>query len=334
MIKVSAPGKIHLSGEHSVVYGQPALLTAIDRRCFVSLKKRDDQLIEIKDKKFKKKEKLTFNQIRHFAYLTKKAWQSNDPLALVKIGINEIYSFLEKKPICGFDLAINSQIPFGSGLGSSAALAVGLVTGVLLYEHSSRGLINEIAFQIEKRQHGCPSGGDNTVVTFGGFLRFQKKANRFEFDHLKLPQCKDPVFTLVDSGQPMESTGEMVAVVRQQITNHKSQITKIFKKIGEITNSFIKCFQKADFSQLKYLINENERLLEELGVVGNRAKKLIQLIKENGGAAKICGAGGVKQGSGMILVYHHQLEELIEVLKNKNIKFMKIKLGEEGVRYD
>ena len=32
MIVVSAPGKIHLSGEHSVIYGQPALLASVEKR--------------------------------------------------------------------------------------------------------------------------------------------------------------------------------------------------------------------------------------------------------------------------------------------------------------
>lgn len=38
MTTVSAPGKIHLMGEHAVVYGKPALLTAIDLRLSVTVK--------------------------------------------------------------------------------------------------------------------------------------------------------------------------------------------------------------------------------------------------------------------------------------------------------
>ena len=32
-ISVSAPGKIHLLGEHVVVHGKPAIITTIDKRC-------------------------------------------------------------------------------------------------------------------------------------------------------------------------------------------------------------------------------------------------------------------------------------------------------------
>ena len=38
IIKISAPGKIILSGEHAVVYGYPAIVTAINRRITVKIK--------------------------------------------------------------------------------------------------------------------------------------------------------------------------------------------------------------------------------------------------------------------------------------------------------
>jgi mevalonate kinase len=39
MIKVSAPGKIHLIGEHSAVYGKPAILAAINLRFHAKISK-------------------------------------------------------------------------------------------------------------------------------------------------------------------------------------------------------------------------------------------------------------------------------------------------------
>ena len=36
-ITVSAPGKLHLMGEHAVVYGKPAILAAVSQRLFVTL---------------------------------------------------------------------------------------------------------------------------------------------------------------------------------------------------------------------------------------------------------------------------------------------------------
>jgi mevalonate kinase len=45
MIKVSAPGKIHLLGEHSVVYGKPAILAAINLKVHVTISKKHSKTV-------------------------------------------------------------------------------------------------------------------------------------------------------------------------------------------------------------------------------------------------------------------------------------------------
>jgi len=45
MIKVSAPGKLMLFGEHAVVYGKPCIVTAIDQRISVLLEKKGGEKI-------------------------------------------------------------------------------------------------------------------------------------------------------------------------------------------------------------------------------------------------------------------------------------------------
>ena len=46
--KASAPAKIILFGEHFVVYDKPAVVIAIDRRAYVTVKPRSDSKIVIK----------------------------------------------------------------------------------------------------------------------------------------------------------------------------------------------------------------------------------------------------------------------------------------------
>ena len=46
-VEASAPGKMILFGEHSVVYGKPAVVLAIDRRAKVFAEKRSDKKIYI-----------------------------------------------------------------------------------------------------------------------------------------------------------------------------------------------------------------------------------------------------------------------------------------------
>jgi len=48
VIVASAPAKIILFGEHFVVYGEPAVVTAIDKRVHVSAELRKDRRIYVK----------------------------------------------------------------------------------------------------------------------------------------------------------------------------------------------------------------------------------------------------------------------------------------------
>lgn len=80
-------------------------------------------------------------------------------------------------------MVVNSELPLGSGLGSSAAFCVALSAALLAFsdsvslEMSQQGwsgfgeseleLVNKWAFEGEKIIHGKPSGLDNTVSTYG-----------------------------------------------------------------------------------------------------------------------------------------------------------------------
>lgn len=80
-------------------------------------------------------------------------------------------------------MVVTSELPLGSGLGSSAAFSVALSAALLgfsdsvsldmgqqewsLFGESDLELVNKWAFEGEKIIHGKPSGIDNTVSTYG-----------------------------------------------------------------------------------------------------------------------------------------------------------------------
>ena len=349
MLKVSAPGKIVLSGEHAVVYGYPAILASVDRRIVVSFGNPNN-----------------FSEGQDFIYKA----------------VNLLKKNLQVKDV-NPSLKIVSDIPVGSGMGSSAALSVAL--SALFYSSiqetdligddppasawsvsdwraglnadmsSSFGgkprslerggchkkykkiwdlnLINDMAYQIERIQHGNPSGGDNTVSCFGGFLWFRKKSERkMLFTQVK-PTKKFPKIIIFQSGRPKETTGEMVAQVRDFYVHHRREVEKIFNNLESVTKGFLKCLN-ADFSDISILINENERLLEALGVVSDKTRLLIRKIKKLGGAAKVSGAGGKITGSGILIAYHKEPEKLFLFAKSNKLDTISVRLGGKGVKIE
>lgn len=264
--KVSAPAKLILSGEHAVVYGYPAIATAVNLR-----------------------------------------------LSAVSSG------------------EIDSDIPIGAGMGSSAAFAV--VVSALRNKEFNLERINEMAYKIEKGLHGKPSGVDNTVVTYGGFLWYRKENENFKtFKQIKTNIMLPKVF-LLNTGRPSESTKDMVEMVAKRYKLHRNGTEKIFRNIETTTKTLLDHLLggKNNFGDI---IQDNERLLEELGVVSPKAVDMIRTIEKFGGYAKISGAGGKKDGSGMVVVYHKDVEKITLLKKKYGYDFRPVKLGEEGVRIE
>ncbi|MFA6532741.1 MAG: mevalonate kinase [Patescibacteria group bacterium] len=300
-ISYSAPAKVILSGEHAVVYGKPALVSAINLRLkfdlFESEVKTKDKnilLISSKVKKYLEKEKIIFK----------------DKM---------------------FDFKIESEIPVGRGLGSSAALSVTAVASFLEFYTGlkfEKETVNNLAFQVEKHFHQNPSGVDNSAVCFGGLILYKKRIQLTNLNY-KIPESFEEKLLLIDSGQPKESTGEMVKLVESVELVKPTKI--IFNKIEIETKKMLKAIEKENIEQLKESIVINEKLLEEIGVVSEKTKKLLEDFNKFG-SGKVTGAGGLKTGSGFILFFAGNKIGLKDFLKTNKIKYYQFMPDYQGLK--
>ena len=353
-ICVSAPGKIIILGEHAVVYGKLAIIAAIDKRCYVQVNGRKDRKIKIFSNNFKKEILTDFEIINIKFNKAQKDWkaykQKNDiellksitsaPLDYSQIVIGEFINyFFSDIAYNGFDLIINSEIPIGSGMGSSAALAVSIIGALFLYVNKplDKEKINEIAFLAEQKKHGFPSGGDNTTCCHGGLLWFHKEAadlKIFSQIHFTISPNITNKFLIIFTGQPMESTGELVSVVRNLYQERPEYVSGLFEAQERLVRELLTALKNEDEEKIITIIKNGEKNLERLGVVSFIVKSLIRKIEKKGGAAKICGAGGIAKGSGMLLAYHKDPKVVQRLLGENKYDFSTVTLGTEGVRIE
>ena len=312
MVTVSAPGKIHLMGEHAVVYGYPALLAAINLRMKVTIaESRDTSGITI---------------------------HSPEDISYARYASDYILETLGITNPLPSTMTITSDIPSGYHLGSSAATAV-CVTAAMMYFYKKIWnpiRINEIAYEIEKKQHKNPSGGDNTVVTMGGLIWYRKELE-FLRSIWQLPFKPHPQlahFMIAHTGRPKESTGEMVAIVSEHMKHDPIHIETQFR-INELqTRRIAAAVKEGNEPELIASIREGERTLESIRVVSESVIACIRAIEHEGGAAKILGGGGVQGGVGCLLCYHSDPFVLLSICKRYSYDVTSIQLGEEGVRLD
>lgn len=314
MITVSVPSKVHLLGEHAVVYGKPALLAAIDKRVYVTIVSSNiKQVIGVKGYK-------------------------KEVVQLLEILETEIKKQTRFKKIPSYRLTIKSEIPVGSGLGSSAALSAGITAALssFLKLPWDKKVVFDIAYKGEKFFHGNPSGGDLAAVIEGRFLWFRK-----DFEFLKTfsplpfkPHKNIKQFILINSGKPKESTKEMVEKVSKLKTASPQKTEAIFNSQEELTKKMVIALRNGDEALLIKCIRLGEENLEKLGVVSKKTQAIIREIEKLGGAAKISGGGGIEEGSGMLLAYHKNIKRLLSHAKQKYLAILTIKIGEGGLRKD
>ncbi|MCQ5337662.1 MAG: mevalonate kinase, partial [Candidatus Methanomethylicia archaeon] len=112
-IKFSSPGKITLFGEHAVVYGRPAIVGAIDKRIYVTMEERNDNLIKITSDL--SSVSISIDEISNYS----------GPLIYVIKAIEILSDYTGRKK--GVNIIINSEMPISAGLGTSAAVSIATI---------------------------------------------------------------------------------------------------------------------------------------------------------------------------------------------------------------
>lgn len=336
VITCSAPGKTHLIGEHAVVYGEPAIIISVGKRAYISAEKSESVKIYAQD--INQSGEFSVSEVKEFAEKLQQLWDNcfetknfaplysllkNEHLGHIKAMIAKTMAELDINT--PFSLNISSEIPIGSGLGSSAALSVAVPKALseLFRKVLTLEKINHVAYKIESLAHGTPSGGDNSICCYGGALWFKKGTpNIIEPLHLDFTMKN---FVLVFTGIPKLTTGELVSNVRSLNPEYRDSRVK---QLGMYTYEMRECLAKQDFTRMKERMNLAQELLAELGVSIDAIDRIHTAVKEINGGAKLSGAGG----GGYMVCYHEDLQLLEQTIRDLGYVPEHVELGVEGVR--
>jgi len=265
----SAPGKLILFGEHAVVFGEPALATAVDLRAEVFARPHGEWLAD----------GMSIDAPR-YAYVKAAAGKAG-----------------ASSPLW---IEVRSTLPEGSGLGSSAAVTVATLGAV----HGIRGTfeptrIAREAFEVELAVQGRASPIDTTTATAGGAIlatpekgdgllwSLEREGRYWFLHHRKLPSMPLVVgFTGVNA-----PTGPLVAKVRDLVdTNTRAR--RWIEEIGGITVQGLYALQAKDWAAAGALMDRDHELLNKLGVGHPMLDRLVAAARPTSYGAKLTGAGG------------------------------------------
>lgn len=300
-----APAKLIISGEHAVLYNQPALAMAVNRYITTTTSWRNTPHIHFKLLNLAYAKSHTYTALRKIAQNLQLEYNNflngktnirmvlKRPFELLQYSVSNLLDSLDVKLPRGVDITVDSSIPIGCGMGSSAAVVVSTLFSLTNFLQFNWQRADFLLFgkKIENLQHGKSSGLDLHLVTYGGCVRFENGIAQAR------PIPNFPMY-IVNTGQPVSSTGECVSHVASILSDQK-----LAASFGQVTEQIDAALLANDLEQFKLGIKANHKLLQQIGVVPSKVTDLIQDIEACGGAAKICGAGSISgDNAGIVLL--------------------------------
>jgi len=279
-----SPAKTILFGEHFVVSGNTAISMAVDLPTRVQVETKSDDKLTIASLDLA----ITATFTTESGELVSATGENAE---FILRPVFEAAKFTLKKygTHTGLSITVTSNAPIGMGLGSSAATAVATVSAIstVLKKPASRQEIFEAAYSLEKIIHGRPSGVDQATVTFGGLITFRRGYVESQITPANLP------IIIIGNTRKRRSTGQLISRVTELRQNDPKRYDQIASDAQAIANGAIKALNAGNAREVGRLMNQNQELLELVGVSSPELQRLI-LAARAGGAlgAKLTGGGG------------------------------------------
>lgn len=209
-----------------------------------------------------------------------------------------VVSFNRMAEVMGLDLdrnpikiTVGGDLLAGSGVGASAAICVSFARAC--NEEFDLGLdtlaINHVAWEGEFGYHGLPSGVDNTVSTFGGLIEYRIKDGVKQFNRITL---EHPVEVVLGNSGVTAETAALKGYLEAQERDDPDLFSRRLNTIRDQVAALKAALTRGDYRETGHIMNENHRILIDMGISHERLVHLCDLANSLGAAgAKVTGAG-------------------------------------------
>jgi len=267
-------GKVILFNEHFVVYGLPAIASAIGAKTTALVERTAGSGVELKDERPETP-----------GYKAEKQNQQKESLErmLKFMNINCQQNH--------FTITLSGDLIAASGVGASAASCAAIARAFsdeLGFNYSDEK-VNDIAYEGERGYHGTPSGIDNTAATFGGLIWYKREGSSQLMERMRL---RKPVEIVMGNTGMVADTKAVVAGVKDRKEKEAIEYDRLFKCADQLVRDARKELENFNLEKVGAYMNENHRLLQEIGVSCAELDALVELARDCGAlGAKLTGTG-------------------------------------------
>jgi D-glycero-alpha-D-manno-heptose-7-phosphate kinase len=237
----------------------------------------------------------------------------------------------------GVNLFVASEVPPGTGLGSSSAAAVTMVRAIstLMEQPMTRQQVAELASYIEINKMGMPIGKqDQYASAFGGFNTITFSSQGVTVEPLQIApavrQTLERRLLLFFTGSSRDSTS-ILKHQRKSTQDQDDTVLQALHNIKRVASEVQACLEQGDLDEfarlLDYSWQEKRRLAP--GLSTGFIDECYDLALQQGAAGgKITGAGG---GGFLLLYCEEQAQESVtRALEDRGLKRMNFRFDQQG----
>ena len=286
-----AHSKLILIGEHSVVYGKPAIalpFSSIEARTTIEEIKNNDTIL--------------FES----HYYSGPYQEIPKNMEGITVCINETLRDLMQKPE-GLRIRLESTIPIGRGLGSSAAIAISIVRSLFLYfgQALNNEKLKELVHISETYAHGNPSGIDAAASSNDHPIWFQQGSP------ITSLEIGGPFYLVVADTGRIGNTRGAVESIKELYTLDPFKTEQSLNSLEKNTIIAKNALISGEIDVLGETLDVAQRELSLLGVSDTGIDLLVAAAKQKGAlGAKLTGGG--RGGCILALAKDHQHVKDIE----------------------
>lgn len=298
-----APANTMLMGEHAVVYGQPALVAALDQWLTIDWTPLNSPDLIILSE--------LANHHTRLAAIT-----PHPKLGFVCDALNYFLPALRQHTPAnqGWQLNISSDIGSNFGLGSSAAVLAACLVGLNQLSQQSHSLLElwQIGRQIIRQRQGRGSAADLAASLFGGVVYLQPETDSeaasspARITPLNPASYQGLSLGLVYAGYKTP-TADVLAWVADHWQDRPTERDALYHRMGAITQHAYQALEQQAWLPFYAAVTDYQDCMAELGVSDATLEQLLSLADAAQlGAAKVSGSGL----GDCIIVFSDQAEQI------------------------
>ncbi|UJR83867.1 hypothetical protein [Sandaracinus amylolyticus] len=332
MVRVSAPGKVMISGEYVVLEGAPALVAAAPARARVTLAARPTR---------------TSDGSPPDPGRSPDAQPLPPEALLARTCAESVFGPLTRDMDLAIDTSAlrhqgNGEGSRKLGLGSSAAAAAGTVAAVAaangldVSNPTVRARLLPIALDGHRAVAPEGSGADVAASTLGGFVRVRRDGEHLDAARIDWPASLH--LALVWTGTPAR-TSDLVAKVKSLAARDATAYQRAITPLREAAATLLAAIERGDARGAIDAAAAHHDAMQLLGetagapIVTPELTKAAMIAHSIGGSAKPSGAGGGDVAIAF-LPSESAIAELGDACRIAGLALLPLRLGDDGVRVD